>query len=86
VKRGGSDGDDLRQFDILIHNLGDQIAAIDKELVTRRRERPAIPSSGRRGKASIPAGLRRHNPGVIQANPKPHCRAKSLPAGVRGPS
>jgi hypothetical protein len=46
VQRGGSDRDDLRQFDVLISNLGDQVAAIDQEFVTRRRERAAVPRAG----------------------------------------
>jgi hypothetical protein len=28
----------------------------------------------------------RHNPQVAPANLKPHCRAKTVPAEVRGPS
>ena len=86
AKPPGSDDDDSRQFDVLINNLGDQIAAIDQELVTRQRETTAFPSSRHRGEAWSPVRALRHNPQVAPANLKPHCRAKTVPAEVRGPS
>ena len=86
LKRAGSDAGDSRQVDILINNLGDQIAAIDQELVTRERERTAVSLGGHREAAPGGVGVRRHNSRVAQADPKPHCRAKTVPVQVRRPS
>jgi hypothetical protein len=85
VKRAGSDYDDLRELDALITSLSNQILAVDQEVVSRRRERAAIPPSGYRGVTQRPGQVRRHTPRVMQANPKPHCRARTLPAEVRRP-
>ena len=84
-KRAGPDDDDLCQLDVLIKNLGHQLAAVDHELVTRDRERAAANASGHRGIRRRPGRLRTYSPRVNRANPKPHCRAKRVPAGVRRP-
>ena len=46
LKRAGSDDDDIRQLDVLIEDLDDRLAAVDRELVTRDRVRAAANSSG----------------------------------------
>jgi len=79
VKRVGSYNDSLRQLDALISNLGYNLAAIDQELVIRHRERRAA-ASAHRGVTQRPGRVRRHNPLVMQANLKPHCRAKRVRA------
>jgi len=67
LERVGADGDDLRQVEVLITNLGRQLAIVDQELATRERERAA----GR---------VRRYGSRVTLANPKPHCRPKHINA------
>lgn len=85
VKPGGSDNDDLRQFDALINKLGDQLAAVDQELVTRDRETTAAAAGGHRGQTRHPSHVPTHSPQVMGGNPKPHCRAKRFPARARTP-
>jgi hypothetical protein len=82
VERAGLDAGDSRQFDVLINSLGDQIAAIDQELVTRERETTVVPSRGHRDEARGRVRVERHGPRVSQANPKPHCRAKGFGPGA----
>lgn len=85
LKRAGSDHDDLRQFDALINDFGHQLAAIDQEFVTRQRERAVVAASGHRGVTWRAGRSPRSDPRVMQANPKPHCRAKRVPAATRRP-
>lgn len=85
VKRAGSDDDDLRRLDVLIKDLGDQFAAVDHELVTRKRERQAANASGHGGTPRRPGRLRAYGPRVMLADPKPHCRATRVRAAVREP-
>ena len=85
AKPPGSDDDDSRQFDVLITDLGNQIAAIDQELVTRQQETTAGSSRGHRGEARGRIRVESHDPRVAQAIPKPHCHAKTVPVQVRRP-
>jgi len=77
--------DDLREFDVLINDLGDQLAAVSQELVTRHREREAAGVSAHRGVTTRSARVPRYGPQVMGRNPKPHCRAKRPPAALRRP-
>jgi len=85
VMQAGLDQDDLHRFDVLVNRLGDQIAAIDQESITRQQGSTTIPPTGHRGARGRPGRTRRPDPRVMQANPKPHCRAKILPAEMRRP-
>jgi hypothetical protein len=85
VGRAGSGADDVRQLDFLINDLGYQLATLDQELVTRRRERTAAAASTDRGVTGRPGRLRSHRTRVIRATPKPHFRAKRAPTAVRTP-
>lgn len=71
----GSDHDELRHLDILIDELARKLAAIDRELDTRHRERTAVTAGMRRGPTRHAATARTHLP----EEPKPHCRAKRAP-------
>lgn len=84
-KLAGSDDHDLRQLDVLIKNLGHQLVAVDHELVTRDRETAAANASGHCAIPRRPGRLLTYSPRLIRANPKPHCRAKRVPAAVRRP-
>jgi hypothetical protein len=84
-KLADSDGDNLRQLDVLIKNLGHQLVAVDHELVTRDQETPATNASGQCAIPRRPRRLRTYSPWLIRTNPKPHCRAKRVPAAVRRP-
>jgi len=83
VKLPGSDDDDLRQLEVLIDNLGHQLAAMDQELVRRDRETALAAAGGHRSVTRRPSHVRTYHSQVMRANPKPHCRAKRFPAGVR---
>ena len=85
VKPGGSDDDDLRQFDTLINTLGDQLAAVEQELATRHRETTAAVAGRHRGEIRQPGDVQTHGPQVMRENPKPHCRAKRFPARAPAP-
>ena len=85
AKRADSDIDDLRQLEVLANDLRHQLAAIDRELAARHREGPAVNGSGDPGVTWRAAPVRTHNQRVTQVTPKPHCRAKSLPATARWP-
>lgn len=84
-KLAGSDDDDLRQLDVLIKNLGHQLVAVDHELVTRDRETAGANASGHCAIPRRPGRLLTYSPRLIRANPKPHGRAKRVPAAVRRP-
>jgi hypothetical protein len=77
IEVAGSDHDELDQLDVLIDELGRKLAAIDRELDTRHRERTAVTEGMRRGATRHAASAWTHMP----AEPKPHCRAKGAPAG-----
>ena len=85
VMPGGSDADDLRQLDALVNQLVNQLAAVDRELVTRRRETVAAAPGRHRGQTRHPSHVQTLSPHVMRGNPKPHCRAKRFPAGARTP-
>lgn len=85
LRRGGSHDDDLRELDALIGDLGDQLAAVDRELGSRQRDRTTATAGRQRGVTHHPDPLRRRGPRVTQDNPKPHCRAKTDPAADRRP-
>ena len=84
VERPDSKDDDLRQLEVLINNLGDQLAAVDRELVVRHRE-TAVAAQRHRDVTRRPRHVQTYSSQMIRANPKPHCRAKRLPAGARTP-
>ena len=85
VKRPGSEDDDLRQLEALINSLGDQLAAVDQELVVRHQDTTAAAARGHRDFTRRRSHVRTYNPQVIRTNPKPHCRAKRLPTRARTP-
>ena len=85
VKRAGSDDDDIRQLDVLIKDLAHQFAAADYELVTRGRDRAEANASRPCGTPRRPGRLREYSSRAMRAAPKPHCRAKRVPAAVRRP-
>jgi hypothetical protein len=86
VKRPGSEDAALRQVEVLINNLGDQRAAVDRELVARHREATAAAALGHRDVARRAGhGRRTYSAQGIHAKPKPHCRAKRMPAAVQTP-
>jgi hypothetical protein len=80
LERVGADGGDLRQVDVLINNLGRQLAIVDQELATRERERAAAAAGGHRAVTQGPERVRRYGSRVTLANPKPHCRPKHVNA------
>ena len=84
AKRADSDIDDLRQLEGLVSDLGHQLAATDRELAARQRETRAVAGSAHTAVTWRAAPVRTHNQWVAQVTPKPHCRAKSLPATARG--
>jgi hypothetical protein len=75
IELSGSDHDDLRQLDALIEDLGHELAAVDRELATRHRERTAAGASTRRAVTWGAGSARRR---VTRREPKPHCRAKRM--------
>jgi hypothetical protein len=79
IEVAGSDHDELRRLDVLIDELGRKLAAIDRELDTRHRERTAVPASARRGVTRHAASGRTHSQRVMPAEAKPHFRAKGTP-------
>ena len=84
VEPAGSDHDDLRELDALINDLGHELAAVDRELATRHRERTTAIASTRRGGTWDPGGVRGRGHRVTRAVPKPHCRAKRTPVRELG--
>lgn len=84
AKRADSDIDDLRQLEALVSDLGHQLAATDKELAARQQETRAVAGRAHPAVTWRVVPVRTHNQWVAQVTPKPHCRAKSLPATARG--
>lgn len=84
AKRADVELEDLHRLDVLVRDLDAELAAIDKELVVRRRDRPTVTETARPGVMWHAGRVRPHTQRVMRVTPKPHCRAKRLPSTVRG--
>lgn len=85
VTRGGSRDGGLHELDVLIENLGHQLAAVDQEIITRQRDGSTAVGNGQRGVSPHANRARRHSARVTRGQPKPHCRGKTVAVAVRRP-